>query len=130
MEYIIVFLLVGIFIAVIVILAMKEKKVADEMVSKLTEEQKLSLMSPDVDFVKKNAWVQKAMVANVKEKGNKIEVRLFWFNEVINNDEYHKITIADAQITKREQEEHHLQYGDYVKMYFDPKKPELKIVWE
>lgn len=130
MEYVIVFLLVGVFIAVIVILAMKERKVADEMVSKLTEEQKLSLMSPDVEFVKKNAWVQKAMVANVKEKGNKTEVRLFWYNEVINNGEYHKITIADAQITKEEQEEHHLQYGDYVKMYFDPKKPELKIVWE
>lgn len=130
MEYVIVFLLVGVFIAVIVILAMKERKVADEMVSKLTEEQKLSLMSPDVEFVKKNAWVQKAMVANVKEKGNKTEVRLFWFNEVINNGEYQKITIADAQITKKEQEEHHLQYGDYVKMYFDPKKPELKIVWE
>lgn len=130
MEYVIVFLLVGVFIAVIVILAMKERKVADEMVSKLTEEQKLSLMSPEVEFVKKNAWVQKAMVANVKEKGNKTEVRLFWFNEVINNGEYHKITIADAKITKEEQEEHHLQYGDYVKMYFDPKKPELKIVWE
>lgn len=130
MEYIIVFLVVGVFIAVIVMLGMKDKKAADEMVSKLTEEQKLLLTSTDVDFVKENVWVQKAMVANIKEKGNKTEVRMLWFNKVIKNHEYNTITIADAQITKAEQEEHNLKYGDYVKMYFDFKKPELKIIWD
>lgn len=129
------FIIIGmvvIFIVVIIIIGMKDKKEADEMVSKLAEEQKNILMSTDVNFVEKNAWVQKAMVAKMKDKGNKIELRLLWFNKVIQNNEYNKITIADATITKSEQEEHNLKNGDYVKMYFAPEKSigRIKIIWD
>lgn len=130
MPYIIAFVIVGVFIAVVMILATKENKEINEQVSKLTEEQKFLLTSADVVFVKENVWVQKAMVANIKEKGNKAEVRLLWFNTVITNNCYNTIRAADTTITKAEQEEHNLKYGDYVKMYLDPKKPEIKIIWD
>lgn len=129
------FIIIGmvvIFIVVIIIIGMKDKKEADEMVSKLTEEQKNIIMSTDVNFVEKNAWVQKAMVAKFKDKGNKVELRLLWFNKVIQNNEYNKITIADATITKAEQEKHNLKNGDFVKMYFAPEKTtgRIKIIWD
>lgn len=124
--------IVIIFIVVVFILAKKDNKERDEMVSKLTEEQKNILMSTDVNFIKKNEWVQKAMVAKLKDKGNKVELRLLWFNKVIQNNEYNKITIADATITKSEQEEHNLKTGDFVKMYFAPEKSigRVKIIWD
>ena len=102
------------------------------MVSKLTEEQRNILMSTEVNFVEKNAWVQKAMVAKMKDKGNKIDIRLLWFNEVLQNNEYNKITIADVAITKSEQEEHNVKEGDFVNFYFAPEKSigRTKIIWE
>lgn len=124
--------LVVVFIVIVIVIAMKDKKECDEFVSKLTEEQKNKLMSTDVNFVEKNAWVQTAMVAKVKIKGNKVDLRLLWFNKVINNNEYNKITIADASITKLEQENHNLNTGDFVKMYFAPEKTagRIKIIWD
>lgn len=124
--------LVVVFIVIVIVIAMKDKKECDEFVLKLTEEQKNKLMSTDVNFVEKNAWVQTAMVAKVKIKGNKVDLRLLWFNKVINNNEYNKITIADASITKLEQENHNLNTGDFVKMYFAPEKTagRIKIIWD
>lgn len=129
------FIVIGIviiFIVIVFILAKKDKKECDEMVSRLTEEQKNILMSTDVNFVKKNEWVQKAMVVKLKDKGNKVELRLLWFNKVIQNNEYNKITIADATIKKSEQEEHNLKSGDFVKMYFAPEKSigRIQIIWD
>lgn len=123
---------VVIFIAVVFIVAGKDSKERIDMVSKLTEEQRNILMSTEVNFVEKNAWVQKAMVAKMKDKGNKIDIRLLWFNEVLQNNEYNKITIADVAITKSEQEEHNVKEGDFVKFYFAPEKSigRTKIIWE
>ena len=95
---------VVIFIAVVFIVAGKDSKERIDMVSKLTDEQRNILMSTEVNFVGKNAWVQKAMVAKMKDKGNKIDIRLLWFNEVLQNKEYNKNTMADVSITKSEQE--------------------------
>ena len=81
MSYLIVAVVVVIFIAVVFIVAGKDSKERIDMVSKLTEEQRNILMSTEVNFVGKNAWVQKAMVAKMKDKGNKIDIRLLWFNE-------------------------------------------------
>ena len=113
-------------------MAGKDSKERKEMVSKLTEEQRNILMSTEVNFVEKNAWVQKAMVAKMKDKGNKIDIRLLWFNEVLQNNEYNTITIADVAITKSEQEEHNVKEGDFVKFYFAPEKSigTTKIIWE
>ena len=129
MPYLIGVVVVVIFIVVVFIVAGKDSK---EMVSKLTEEQRNILMSTEVNFVEKNAWVQKAMVAKMKDKGNKIDIRLLWFNEVLQNNEYNKITMADVAITKSEQEEHNLKEGDFVKFYFAPEKSigRTKIIWE
>ena len=109
----IVFGIVMIFVVIVIILGLKRKKECDEMVSKLTEEQKNILMSTEVNFVEKNAWVQKAMVAKI-------------------NGEYNTITIADVSITKSEQEEHNLKEGDFVKFYFAPEKNigRTKIIWD
>lgn len=129
MEYIIAIVMVGIFIAEVMISAWKEEKEIDALVSKLSEEQNYLLTTADVVFVKDTVWIQKAMVANIKEKRNKTEVRLLWFNMVINNNTYNTMRIADVKITKLEQEEHNLKYGDYVQMYLDAKKSEVKIIW-
>lgn len=89
-------------------------------------------MITDVKFVDKNAFIQQAMVVKLKDKGNNVRLRLFWFNKVIHNNEYNKITIADATIKKSEQEEHNLKYGDFVKLYSAPKKSigRTKIIWD
>ena len=124
--------IVIVFIVIVLIVAMKDKNEAGEMVSNLTEEQKNTLMSTDVKFVDKNAFIQQAMVVKLKDKGNKVGLRLLWFNKVIHNNEYNTITIADATIKKSEQEEHNLKYGDFVKMYFAPEKTigRIKIIWD
>lgn len=128
----IVFGIVMIFVVIVIILGLKSKKECDEMVSKLTEEQKNILMSTEVNFVEKNAWVQKAMVTKINDKGNKIDIKLLWFNKVIQNNEYNTITIADVAITKSEQEEHNLKEGDFVKFYIAPEKNigRTKIIWD
>ena len=91
MPYLIVAVVVVIFIAVVFIVAGKDSKERIDMVSKLTEEQRNILMSTEVNFVEKNAWVQKAMVAKMKDKGNKIDIRLLWFNEVLQNNDIIKL---------------------------------------
>ena len=52
--------------------------------------------------------------------------------EVLQNNEYNTITIADVAITKSEQEEHNVKEGDFVKFYFAPEKSigRTKIIWE
>lgn len=124
--------IVAAFIIIVLIIAKKDNEEARELVSNLTEEQKNKLMITDVKFVDKNAFIQQAMVVKLKDKGNNVRLRLFWFNKVIHNNEYNKITIADATIKKSEQEEHNLKYGDFVKLYSAPKKSigRTKIIWD
>ncbi len=76
MEYVIIGAVIGAFVGVIYMIAKKDSKERDEMVSKLSEEQKERLMAVEPEFVEQNAWVQEAMVAKMKEKGNKYDVRL------------------------------------------------------
>lgn len=87
-----------------------------------TEDQKKILMSTEVKFVEKNAWIQDAIIAKINDKGDKIALRLLWYDKVIQNNEYNTITIADTSITKVEQEAHNLKIGDNVKMYLAPEK--------
>ena len=122
MEYLIMVLILAVFVGVVFVIAKKDAKERDEMVSKLTEEQKNFLMSTEVKFVEENAWVQDAIVAKINDKGSKIELRLLWYDKVIKNNEYNTITIADTSITKAEQEAHNLEIGSKVKMYFAPEK--------
>lgn len=132
MGYFIVAVIIAAFIGGVFVVAKKDAKERDEMVSKLTEEQKNMLMLTEVKFVEKNAWVQDAMVAKIKDKGNKLDIRLLWYDTVIQNNEYNTITIADTSITKAEQEAHNLKIGDKVKMYFAPEKTigSVKIIFD
>ena len=132
MGYLIIGIIIAAFIGVVFVIAKKDAKERDEMVSKLTEEQKNFLMATEVKFVEKNAWVQDAIVAKINDKGNKLDIRLLWYDTVIQNNEYNTITIADTSITKAEQEAHNLKIGDNVKMYFAPEKTigSVKIIFE
>ena len=132
MEYVIIGLVVAVFAGVVFVIAKKDAQERDEMVSKLTDEEKKYLESAEVKFVEKNAWVQDALVAKVVDKGNKIDLRLLWYNTVIQNAENGTITIADTSITKEEQAAHNLEVGSKVKMYFAPEKTigSVKVIWE
>lgn len=132
MGYIIMIAVIAVFVALVFVIAKKDSKECEELVSKLTEEQKNFLMSTEVKFVEKNAWVQDAIVAKINDKGNKIQIRLLWYDTVIQNNEYHTITIADTSITKAEQEAHNLKIGDNVHMYFAPEKTigRIKIIFD
>ena len=130
MTYVIVGIILGIFIAVVFVIAKKDAKERDEMVAKLSEEQKKRLMETEVDFVEQNAWTQEAMIAKMVDKGSKYDVRLLWFNKVMDNNESGEITIADATLKKEEQAAHNLNIGDFVKLYIAPEKTvgSVKIV--
>lgn len=132
MGYLIMVVVIGAIIGVVFVVAKKDSKERDEMVSKLTEEQKNLLMLTEVKFVEKNAWIQDAIVGKINDKGNKIDIRLLWYDKVIQNNEYNTITIADTSITKAEQETHNLKIGDIVKMYFAPEKTigRVKIIFD
>ena len=131
MGYVIIGAIIGAFVAVVYVIAKKDAKERDEMVSKLSEEQKERLMNAEVEFVESNAWVQDAMVAKIVEKGTKYDLRLLWYNKTLENNEYNTITIADVSVTKAEQQEHALKVGDFVKFYFAPEKTvgSVKIVF-
>lgn len=132
MGYVIIALVLAVLVGVVFVIAKKDAQERDEMVSKLTEDEKKYLESAEVKFVEKNAWVQDALVAKIVDKGNKIDLRLLWYNTVMQNNENGTITIADTSITKKEQEAHNLEVGSKVKMYFAPEKTvgSVKIVWE
>ena len=132
MGYAIMMAVIIVFIAVVYVIAKKDARERDEMVSKLSEEQKNRLEATDVETVDSNAWVQEAMVAKMVEKGGKYSLRLLWYNKVLENNEYQSITIADTSISKREQEAYDIKEGDFVKMYFAPEKSvgSVKVVFE
>lgn len=132
MGYAIMMAVIIVFIAVVYVIARKDARERDEMVSKLSEEQKNRLEATDVETVDSNAWVQEAMVAKMVEKGGKYSLRLLWYNKVLKNNEYQSITIADTSISKREQEAYDIKEGDFVKMYFAPEKSvgSVKVVFE
>ena len=132
MGYAIMIALIVVFIAVVFVIAKKDAKERDEMVGKLTDEQKSRLEATDVDVVETNAWVQEAMVAKMTDKGGKYSLRLLWYNKVLENNEFQTITIADTSISKKEQEAHDVKEGDFVKMYIAPEKSvgSVKVVFE
>ncbi len=131
MGYVIMGAVIGAFLAVVFAISKKDSKEREEMVSKLTVEQKERLEATEIEAVEKNAWAQEAMVAKMTEKGSKYDLRLLWYNKTLENNEYNTITIADTSISKAEKEEHDIQIGSFVKMYFAPEKTvgSVKIVF-
>ncbi len=131
MGYVIIGAIIGALVAVVYTIAKKDSKEKDEMVSKLTDEQRERLINAKVDFVEQNAWVQDAMVAKMVEKGSKYDLRLLWYNTTLGNNEDNSITIADANISKAEQQEHDVKVGDFVKLYIAPEKTvgSVKVVF-
>ena len=131
MTYLIVGLVVAVIAVVVVLIARKDAKERDEMVSRLTDEQKEFLKATEIEQVEKNAWIQDALIAKGVDKGGKVDLRMLWYNKCIQNNEYETITIADASIKKAEQEAHNLKVGDAVRMYFAPEKTvgSVKVVF-
>ncbi len=130
MAYVIGGVILGVFVAVIVVLMKKDAKECSEMVEKLTEAQKKQLMETKEDFSERAAWTQDAIIGKMVEKGDKYNVRLVWYNKVYENNEYQTFTIADASLSKAEQDAHQLKVGDIVKLYIAPEKAEsAKIVF-
>ncbi len=131
LGYVIGVIVVGIIAAVVAVVMKKDAKELEEMTAKLSEEQKKLLMETDVEFVEKNAWVQDAIIAKMVDKGSKYDVRLLWYNKVMDNNESNEITIADAALKKADQEAHNLKIGDVVKLYIAPEKTvgSVKIVF-
>lgn len=131
MGYVIIGAVIGAFVAVVFTIAKKDSKERDEMVSKLSDEQKDRIMAAEPEFVEQNAWVQEAMVAKMTEKGSKYDLRLLWYNKTLGNNEQNTITIADASVTKAEKEEHDVKVGDFVKLYIAPEKTvgSVKVVF-
>ena len=131
MGYLVIGLIIAVFVVVVFLIAKKDAAERNEMVSKLTDEQKEFLQATEPEFVESNAWVQDALVAKIQDKGAKFDIRLLWYNKTMENNEYKTITIADASIKKSEQEEHNLKVGDAVKLYIAPEKTvgSIKIVF-
>ena len=131
MGYLVIGLIIAVFVVVVFLIAKKDAAERNEMVSKLTDEQKEFLQATEPEFVESNAWVQDAIVVKIQDKGAKFDIRLLWYNKTMENNEYKTITIADASIKKSEQEEHNLKVGDAVKLYIAPEKTvgSIKIVF-
>lgn len=132
MSYVIIGVIIAAFVGVVFVIAKKDAKERDEMVSKLSEEQKKRLMETEVEVVEQNAWIQDAMVAKIVDKGGKFDIRLLWYDKTYGNNEHLTITIADTSIKKAEQDAHQLKVGDFVKMYIAPEKTvgSVKIMFQ
>ena len=132
MGYVIIGAVIGAFVAAVFAIAKKDAKERDEMISKLSNEEKERIMKAEPQFVEENAWVQEAYVAKIVEKGSKSDVRLLWYNTTMNNNENDTITIADASISKADKEAHDVKVGDFVKLYIAPEKTvgSVKIVFD
>ena len=132
MEYLVIGAVLAVFIVVVFVIAKKDSKERDEMVGALTDEQRSRLLAAEPVFVDKSSWTQEAMVAKITDKGSKFDVRMLWYNTTIGNNEQDTITLADATISKAEQDKHQLKKGDFVKLYIAPEKTvgSIKIVFD
>ncbi len=122
MDYVIIGAIVGVFAAVIIVLAKKERKKLEEMISQTTEEQRNKLALTEVNFVdgKDNEWIQDGMIAEMTTKGNKVALKILWHNKVIQNNDYDQITFGDTSVSLSDAEKYGLQVGSFVKVKIAP----------
>ncbi len=100
----------------------KTNELVAELIASLSEEQKNRLASTDVIFEGTNEWTQDAIIAKVIDKGNKVSLKLLWFNKTIQNNYYNKLEIAEMSISKKEFIDHNLAEGSFVKLHIAPEK--------
>lgn len=125
MEYIVTILVIAIFVFVLMLLAKKDKKILDDLISNLTEEQKRNLENNQVeDFdEKKHTWTQRAMIAEVNDKGrDKVALKVLWYNTIIQNTTLSQCQYADINMKKSVFNEKGLKNGDFVKIFINPTK--------
>lgn len=122
---------VGVFALVVILLAKKGNKEMNGWLTQMTEEQKAYLRDNQVrDYdEKKHTWVQKAYVAQALDKGDKIAVKLLWYNTVIQNNTLNDFQYADVKVSKTDYEGHGLRLGSYVNMFINPEKAHAEIVF-
>lgn len=125
MEYIIAIIVIAAFAAVIMIVAKKEQGILDNLLLKLTDEQKKDLEDNQIeDFdEKKHTWIQRGMIAEVNTKGdNKVNLKVLWYNTIIQNDTVNQCQYADISMKKSDFDNKGLKNGDFVKIFIDPAK--------
>lgn len=125
MEYIIAIIVIAAFAAVIMIVAKKEQGILDNLLLKLTDEQKKDLENNQIeDFdEKKHTWIQRGMIAEVNTKGdNKVNLKVLWYNTIIQNDTVNQCQYADISMKKSDFDNKGLKNGDFVKIFIDPAK--------
>lgn len=124
--------LTAIFIVIFYFWAKKEKEVLQEMLSRLTEEQKKELEDNQVQPLedKKFAWIQRGMIGKVTDKNNKVALKVLWYNTVIQNDTLNKCQFADVTINKDVFEAHGLKEGSFVKILIKPEDAKAEIIFD
>lgn len=132
MEYVIAILVVGVFAAVIYFWMKKENKDMRGMVAELNDAQKADLMNNQVQGFDPahNTWMQRGMIARATDKGNKMALKVLWFNTVIQNATLNDFQYADISVPKAEYQAHNLKEGDMVKMFINPNKAKAELVFE
>lgn len=123
---------VAILAGIIYIWSKKENEKIEKVVSQLTEEQKNYLLDNQVENfnAKKITWTQSGMISEVKESGNKVKVRVLYYNTVIQNNTLNQICATDLKVDKSEFEKHGLKVGSFVKIFIDMNKFDSNIVYE
>ena len=100
----------------------KTNKLQAELIASLSDEQKNKLADTDIVFEEKNEWTQDAIITKVIDKGNKVSLKLLWFNKTIHNNFYNNFEIAEMSISKKEFIDHNLAEGSFVKLHIAPEK--------
>lgn len=123
---------VAILAGIIYIWSKKENEKIEKVASQLTEEQKNNLVDNQVENFneKKITWTQRGMISEVKESGSKVEVRVLYYNTVVQNNTLNQICATDLKVDKSEFEKHGLKVGSFVKIFIDMNKFESNIVFE
>ena len=136
MNYILTFTIagaaIGAFIAVMFQLAKKENEKLQQMISTTTVEQKNRLAASQPYFIegKNNEWIQEGMIAEMKEKGNNVVLKVLWHNKIIQDNSYNNLSFADVTLSKDVATSHNLKINDFVKIHIAPEKiNSVKIIF-
>jgi len=130
MIYLIVTLIVVGLVVAFVITAKKEAKNLDEMLASLSLEQINDLKDNQVSNYNQNnfTWIQKGLIGKITDKGSKVELKVVWYNTVIQNNTYKNFQYADIKINKDEFNSKGLKINSIVNIYIDPSNADAKIV--
>lgn len=123
---------IGVFVAICYGVIKKDMKKLNEINTTLSEEAKTKIMdAPSIRVSDGNTiWRQQGMIYEAKEKGNRMELYVLWYNRITRNEGEERIEHADVKVNKNDYESHGLKPGDFVMMELDLQKCNATIVFE